>query len=380
MSSPGLKGMTWSHPRGYDPMVACSRLWREKTGVEITWDQRSPQDFESAPLEELSRRYDLIVIDHPHVGRIAAHGGLEPLDMPAREDERRALGRGSVGPSCASYEWKGRQWALPVDAAAQVQAWRPDLLAAPTARWQDVVGLAREGMVALPLKPPHSLMCFYTLAANLGTPCRAWPPSSGCKLIEAEAGERVFAMISELAGLVDPACLEMDPIAVLGEMAGPGSRTACAPLLYGYVSYAVEGFRPHRVAFADLPAAGTNGPVGSALGGAGIAVSAFSKAGEAAVDFAYWIASGEVQRGPYAGAGGQPAHAHAWEDDAVDTASGGFYRATRATLEGAWLRPRHDGYVDFQRAAAERLNDALACRHSAGQLVSDLNRLFAESF
>jgi hypothetical protein len=22
-----LKGMTWSHPRGYDPMVACSAQW-----------------------------------------------------------------------------------------------------------------------------------------------------------------------------------------------------------------------------------------------------------------------------------------------------------------------------------------------------------------
>ena len=25
-----LKAMTWSHPRGYDPMIACSRLWNGK--------------------------------------------------------------------------------------------------------------------------------------------------------------------------------------------------------------------------------------------------------------------------------------------------------------------------------------------------------------
>ena len=36
-----LRGMTWSHPRGYDPMVACSALWEAKTGVEIAWDKRS---------------------------------------------------------------------------------------------------------------------------------------------------------------------------------------------------------------------------------------------------------------------------------------------------------------------------------------------------
>ncbi len=105
----------------------------------------------------------------------------------------------------------------------------------------------------------------------------------------------------------------MDPIAVLEKMAEAGSTIACSPLIYGYVSYAIEGFRPNLVAFADIPAAGQNGPVGSALGGTGIAVSAFSPNRDAAIDFAYWIASGDVQRGLYAAAGGQPGHAEAWE-------------------------------------------------------------------
>ncbi|MBI4047121.1 MAG: carbohydrate ABC transporter substrate-binding protein, partial [Devosia nanyangense] len=52
-----LKGMTWSHPRGYDPMVATSRQWQVETGVEIAWDKRSLQDFESFPVEELAREY-----------------------------------------------------------------------------------------------------------------------------------------------------------------------------------------------------------------------------------------------------------------------------------------------------------------------------------
>ena len=41
----GLKGMTWSHPRGYDPIVATSAVWKQKTGVDIAWDKRSLQDF-----------------------------------------------------------------------------------------------------------------------------------------------------------------------------------------------------------------------------------------------------------------------------------------------------------------------------------------------
>src|SRR5690606_33464669 len=76
-----LKGMTWSHPRGYDPMVAGSRLWQEKTGVAVTWEKRSLQDFETHPVEELARAFDLIVIDHPHVGQITHEGCLAPLDV-----------------------------------------------------------------------------------------------------------------------------------------------------------------------------------------------------------------------------------------------------------------------------------------------------------
>ncbi|MBN9244312.1 MAG: extracellular solute-binding protein [Mesorhizobium sp.] len=372
-----LKGMTWSHPRGYDPMVACSALWRQKTGVEIVWDKRSLQDFESFPVEELARAYDLIVIDHPHVGQITAENCLAPLDVPSREAERAALCAGSVGQSYASYRWQGRQWAFPVDAAAQVQAWRPDLIGHAPATWAEVLEFARQGCVLLPLRPPHSLMTFFTLAANLGHACAAeWPGD----LIGVEAGEAAYELLAEIAALVDPGCLAMDPIAVSEKMAETGSRIACAPLIYGYVSYAVAGFRPNRLAFGDIASAGGNGPVGSALGGTGIAVSAFSKAKNAAVDFAYWVASGAVQRGPYAAAGGQPGHAAAWEDAAVNAATGDFYRATRATLEGAWLRPRHDGYMAFQQAASDRIDAGLAARHTAAAVVADLNRLFRDSF
>ncbi|WP_208648379.1 extracellular solute-binding protein [Mesorhizobium hawassense] len=369
--------MTWNHPRGYDPMVACSALWQEKTGVSVEWEKRSLQDFESFPVEELARAYDLIVIDHPHVGQITAEKCLVPLDVPGREAEREALARASVGQSYPSYTWQGRQWGFPIDAATQVQAWRPDLIEGAPKIWTEVLALAEQGRVLLPLRPPHSLMCFYTLAAELGRPCTV---DGSADLVYGETGETAFEMLREIASLVDPACLTMDPIAVFERMAESGSRIACTPLVYGYVPYAVAGFRPHRLAFADMPVAGGDGPVGSALGGTGIAVSAFSAARDAAIDFAYWIASGDVQRGPYAAAGGQPGHAAAWEDDAVNAATGDFYRATRATLKGAWVRPRHNGYMAFQEQASDRVNEGLAGRQDARRVVADINRLFRESF
>ncbi|TCQ06051.1 carbohydrate ABC transporter substrate-binding protein (CUT1 family) [Rhizobium sp. PP-F2F-G36] len=378
MSAPRttLKGMTWNHPRGYDPMVACSRLWEEQTGVTVTWDKRSLQDFETYPVEELARAYDLIVIDHPHVGQITRENCLAPLDVPEKAAEAEALRAGSVGASFPSYHWQGRQWGLPIDAATQVQAFRPDLLSAPPQLWEDMLALAREGRVLLPLRPPHSLMSFYTLAANLGTPCAV----EGDELIAPEAGAAAFEALRELAALVPSMCFEMDPIAVFEAMADTGSTYAVTPLIYGYVSYAMVGFREKPIHFCDIPSAGKSGPVGSALGGTGIAVSAFSASPREAIDFAYWIASGDVQKGLYAASGGQPGHAAAWEDGTVNAATADFYRATRATLEAAWVRPRHDGYMPFQQAASDRINRGLLGKRPPAEVVADLNRLFRESF
>lgn len=372
-----LKGMTWSHPRGYDPMVACSTLWATLSGVEIEWDKRSLQDFESFPVEELAKAYDLIVIDHPHVGQITKENCLTALDVAGREEARAALASRSVGRSYPSYNWLGRQWAFPIDAATQVQAFRPDILDAPAATWEDVLNLARGGQVLLPLRPPHSLMTFYTLAGNRFAPCAVDGPGD---LINPEIGTEVLEMIGEIAALVDPLCIEMDPIAVSERMAAEGSRIACSPLIYGYVNYAIDGFRPHRLVFANIPAAGKEGVVGSALGGTGIAVSAFSAHQSEAIDFAYWIASADVQRGPFAAAGGQPGHDAAWVDNTVNAATGNFYRGTRDTLEGAWVRPRHDGYMAFQQAASERINQFLTGERNASKTVSDLNILFRSSF
>ncbi|MCB1445683.1 MAG: extracellular solute-binding protein [Rhizobiaceae bacterium] len=369
-----LKGMTWSHPRGYDPMIACSAIYRQEKGIGIEWDRRSLQDFESFPVEELARAYDLIVIDHPHVGQITQEGCLEPLDIDGREAAFEAMARASVGQSFPSYNWQGRQWGFPIDAATQVQAFRDDL-ADPAETCDDVLELAEQGGVLLPLRPPHTLMTFYTLCANLTTPCA----TSGDVLIDPAKGARTFGMMAELAALIDPACFDMDPIAVFERMAAEDSTVACAPYAYGYVSYAVEGFRPHVLTFTDIPEAGIIGPAGSALGGTGIAVSAFSKEKSAAIDFAYWIAGGDVQKGPYAAAGGQPGHAAAWEDDIVNAATADFYRGTRETLEAAWVRPRYDGYMGFQQVASERINAGLKAGESGEEVVADLNRLFRES-
>jgi multiple sugar transport system substrate-binding protein len=215
-----------------------------------------------------------------------------------------------------------------------------------------------------------------TLAANLGRPCA----TERGPLLDRQTFRTVWDMLRALDAHLDPATHGMDPIAVLEAMAAPDGRAATAPLTYGYVSYAIAGFRPRRVHFADIPAAGSAGPIGSTLGGTGMAISARTAHPEAALDFAYWVCSADVQRGPYVAAGGQPGHSTAWEDDAANALTADFYRGTRATLEGANLRARHDGYMGFQHRSSIRIVEALEAKEGADTLGDDLDRMFAGSF
>jgi multiple sugar transport system substrate-binding protein len=370
-----LRGMTWSEPRGYAPLVACADLWRAKTGVAVSWERRSLQDFETFPVEELAKDYDLLVIDHPHVGQAAREGCLAPFDQPLRASERAELERASVGPSWSSYRWEGQQWALPIDAAAQVMAWSPDRLAEPPATWRDVLHLARQGAAICPMRPPHALMALFTLVANLGAPAAV----DGPELLDAAAGAEAFGRLRELAVSTDPRGFTMDPIQALEAMSAADSPYAVAPLIYGYVNYAAKGYRPRRIRFADIAPIGAIGPAGSALGGAGLAVSAMRGRRAEAAAFAYWVASGEAQAGLYATSGGQPAHARAWDSDDANRPVGDFYRATRRTLDAAWVRPRRDGYMPFQDSAARLLNQALQTGSPAGGTIRRIKALFHES-
>jgi multiple sugar transport system substrate-binding protein len=99
---------------------------------------------------------------------------------------------------------------------------------------------------------------------------------------------------------------------------------------------------------------------GSCLGGAGIAVSARSAEKEAAVACAFWLASASVQRDLYYWAGGQPANARAWEDQSVNKDCLDFFSATRATIEGASVRPRYPGWMVLQERAGELVHAALS--------------------
>lgn len=348
-------------------MAASAAEYESLTGVTVEWDQRSLQAFADAPLAGPTASYDLLVIDHPHVPEAVEAGLLAPLDGVGFDDELLEQAEHSVGASHRSYSHGGRSYGLASDAAAQVAAYRPDLLPRPPSTWEEVLTLASQGRVVWPAKPIDAYSSLLTVAVNQGATLY---PEPGVLLHSTEA-RTALALLHDLAGLVPPENLAHNPIQA-AEMLVDGDRWAYAPLLFGYTNYSRLGFRRHRLRYVDIPTAG-HGPTGSLLGGAGIAVSASSDHLDAARSFAFWVASAAVQSGTYFDGGGQPGHAGAWEDDRLNDLTSNFFRGTRATLESAQVRPRSAAYVGFQDRVSPWVTATLQDRMTDDELVARLN-------
>ena len=125
-----LKGMTWDHTRGYDPMVETAQKYNEvNPGIKIIWEKRSLQAFADRPIELMAFDYDLMVIDHPHVGEASRKDLIYELNTAEiYKDQLISLYNSSVGLSHQSYNFNDNQYALAIDAAAPVSAYRKDLI------------------------------------------------------------------------------------------------------------------------------------------------------------------------------------------------------------------------------------------------------------
>ena len=382
-----FRGITWDHPRGLDPLRATAVLYQEAhPEVAIEWQVRTLQEFADFPVERLAERYDLLIIDHPFAGFAAASQCLLPLDQYLDAGELALLADQSVGLSHASYAYAGHQWALAVDAASQVSAYRPDLLEragmAVPRTWGEVLALGRAlreqklGAIALPSIPIDALMSLCSICANAGEdPCR---PDAD-EVVSRPMARYALSLLREMLDISHPESLDWNPPRTLERMSTSDEVVYC-PLLFGYSNYARAGFRPHLVRFTTIPVAGARGVGGAILGGTGIAVSARCAHPEAAVAFAHWVCGADVQRGPYVMAGGQPGNRSAWTDPAVNAACNDYFRDTLPTLEAAYLRPRYNGVMEFQERASMALHAFLrAGGDDIDALIDELNRLYRAS-
>lgn len=385
-----LRGITWNHTRGYAPMAVTGQVFADRhPGIEVVWDRRSLWAFGEQSLEEVVAAYDLLVVDHPLIGWAATAGALLPVDLHLPPEAFDRIRGGAVGRTQESYGFGGHHYALAIDAACQVAAARPDLLAAAGEElprtWEAVVSLARRtGGVALPLNAIDAFSAFLTMCAHLGAPVASDPadpsdpsdPAGG--FADRAVAVEALARFAELATLVDPTCATANPIAILDRMSG-GDEVMYCPLVFGYTNYSRDGYASRPLTFHDIPCDTGLGPRGSCLGGAGLAVSASTAHRDEALAYAAMVGDPGTQRADYLLSGGQPAAAAAWDDADANRITRDFFRSTRRTLDAAYLRPRDPDFPAFQTAAATLVRDAVLAGERGTAVLDRLEGMYSDS-
>lgn len=380
--SRNLRGVTWDHPRAYQPLEAAANEHAAARGARVIWDRRSLKDFGDQSIADLAHRYDLLVIDHPHVGSSAAQRNLLPLDEHLDPATLRALAEDSPGGSHQSYHYGGHQWALAIDAACQVAARRPDLLpgvlkepsadqSSWPATWDDVLRLAthlrRDGRwIGMALCPTDCVCCLLTLLAQSGSPVHGDLTELSLQVVAA-----ALDRMRQLKKHAHPESTSWNPIQLYDAMA-QSDDIAYSPLSFGYVNYSCSGFRGAPLAFGPIP-----GKVGSLLGGAGIAVSRHTVDPNGAVAFAAYVASEACQADIYAQSGGQPAHPKVWQVP-KDHNVGPFVRGTRETMRQAFTRPRSSWWSDFQPQLGTLTHECLLCNIDSSRMARVINERYQE--
>jgi multiple sugar transport system substrate-binding protein len=331
-----FRGLTWDHPRGRDALMAAA-----PPGL-LDWDVQPLEGFESHPIADLCARYDLVVLDHPHLGEAVEAGCLRPLDDLFLVEELELWAEQSIGPSWLSYSLADRQWALPLDAATQVLAARADLVGYVPSTWDEVLSVARSEPTALSLAGPHAFLTFASISVALGEE----------PLASKETGLAVFDLMAELDARAPVETRALNPIGLL-ELMATTERLALCPLVYGYVTYSGP------VTFSDAPTATPGGRPGSTVGGTGVAVSVRTEPSPELLDHLRWLMAKDTHCRFVPTHAGQPSARAAWQDERVNADAHGFYRRTARTCEQAWVRPRHAGYIGFQTVASETVRMVL---------------------
>ena len=372
-----LKGMTWDHSRGFDPMLATSKKFQEthNNAVIIQWDKRPLQAFADRPIEDMTDDYDMIVIDYPHVGEVSSKGLLQNLDLPKYSSHIEQLKKQSVGKSHESYYINNKQWALAIDAASQTACYREDLIPSYPSNWNALLDLAKNNKVLWPLKPVHAISSFYSIYNNITT--ELMPDKK--KFIDKNFGVETLTMMKAVSRELIIDCLTMDPIQTAELMTETNDFFYC-PYIYGFSNYSRKNYRKYILKYINVINLSGKGPAGTHLGGTGIAVSNVSKNKDLAIEYAFWIASAECQKSLFYESGGQPGNSVAWEDDKINKETNNFFKGTRQTLDLAWVRPRHNGYMKFQDESGNLINEYLQSEIKAESICEKLIDMYNESF
>jgi multiple sugar transport system substrate-binding protein len=380
MAKTVLKGITWGHSRGITPLLAYSQRFSEiYKDVEVTWDKRSLQQFADFPIEQLTKQYDLLIIDHPWVGCAAATNCVLPLEQYLSKEYLADQLQHSVGYSHLSYNYNDHQWALAIDAATPAASYRADLFEKHKVQipstWKEVIELARMGKIAVPAIAIDLLMNFYMFCIANGSE----PFLNEDEVTDARTGKAALETMNELYNLVDKKMFQYNPIAVAELMAATDDYWYC-PFAYCYSNYSRHGYAKNILYYGDLVNFPSTGKLHSTIGGTGLAVSAYGSHKELALQFAEQIVSSTCQSTIYVEHGGQPGHRSAWVDEKANQLCNHFFTNLLPAMDDGYVRPRHHGYLHFQDHAGDIIQHYLLHGGREVEVLNNLNGLYKKSF
>jgi multiple sugar transport system substrate-binding protein len=378
-----LRILCWGHRRAVAPLEAAREAFRAiRPDTSLAMEVRPLSDFEHQGMEGVARAYDLVVFDHPFCGDIVSQDLFVPLDVHLPGLLGPSADARYIGPSIATYRIGGHVWGAPIDAATQHAIFRPDLLAQcvePVPRsWHQALALGerlrnRGLSLGIAIETPHALMTIGSLMANAGLPWQTVP--SEPLTLDGDGFLAALDLLRDLLAFCPPEAMAWNSIDLHDAMVARDDVVYC-PAVYGYATYGEADMRK-PLAFADFAGAAAPYHAGSAIGGTALGLSRFSDKREEALTFIAFMLSEGVQDRLIPSHHGQPALVSAWSTPANDAMFNGFYSAVKSSMETVWTRPRHPGYIIFQREAgsivAQGLRDGMAGR----AILAEVERIAA---
>lgn len=374
-----LTGIAWDHSRALPPLVATAQRYEElHPGVRIRWEKRSLHEFGHMPVDQLARKFDLIVIDHPWAGFCFARQLVHDLAPRLTPEQRTDLEGNTVGPCFESYLYEGKLLAIPIDAATPAPSCRPDLLARHRRKfpetWSELQELADAGLAVMPGFPADLFLNWSMLVAALGGAIAGEPD----RICDEASGRAAMDLLRRLAEKMPAEIYGWNPIAIAERMTRGDDIAHCA-FAYSYGNYCRPSFTDRPLKYGSLPRLTSGQALRSIVGGTGIAVTRRCPDIARALDYALFTGSAAVQAGLYALAGGQPSRREAWTDSTLKSVGGGFFRDALFDLENSLVRPRYDGYVPLQEEGGVPLQKMMQGTWTANRAWDELNKAYRKS-
>jgi multiple sugar transport system substrate-binding protein len=360
--------------------------------VELPRDATQQREQLVRRLAARDASIDLMSLDLPFVAELAAAGFLRPFTA----EEAAPLGEGVLEAPLASATWRGRLFAAPFVANAQLLWYRRSVArragidpAAAPATWDDLVAAAERTGTTVEVQAKRYegyLVWIHALVASAGGALLEDPEAGRDARpgLDGPAGVRAAEVIRRLASsrAASPALSTADEEATRAAFQGPrGGFMVNWSYVYGAARDAVQAGALDAAALADVgwaryPRVDAGTPSRPPLGGIDLAVGAFGRHPERAVAAIRCLTSARRQAEYMVDSKNPAARAAVYDDPAVRAV---FPMAdlVRESIREAAPRPRTPYYSDVAAAVVREFHPPSAVRPdrtpaAAARLVADV--------